>query len=47
MIQEHANRDGDAVEVEKGSPKGRHIRVQGLDFKAGDETSRGTPAHCA
>jgi molybdopterin molybdotransferase len=37
VIQEHTRRDGDSVEVEKASPKGRHIRVQGLDFKAGDE----------
>jgi molybdopterin molybdotransferase len=36
VIQEHAKRDGDQVEVEKPSAKGRHIRVQGLDFKAGD-----------
>jgi len=36
VIQEHARRDGDDVEVERGSAKGRHIRVQGLDFKAGD-----------
>jgi molybdopterin molybdotransferase len=36
VIQEHAKPDGDAVTVEKSSPKGRHIRVQGLDFKAGD-----------
>jgi molybdopterin molybdotransferase len=37
VIQEHTKRDGDSVEVEKASLKGRHIRVQGLDFKAGDE----------
>ena len=36
VIQEHAKRDGDGVEVERSSAKGRHIRVQGLDFKAGD-----------
>jgi molybdopterin molybdotransferase len=36
VIQEHTKRDGDRVEVEKPSAKGRHIRVQGLDFKAGD-----------
>jgi molybdopterin molybdotransferase len=36
VIQEHAIRDGEYVTVEKSSPKGRHIRVQGLDFKAGD-----------
>jgi molybdopterin molybdotransferase len=37
VIQEHTKRSGDSVEVEKTSSKGRHIRVQGLDFKAGDE----------
>jgi molybdopterin molybdotransferase len=36
IIQEHARRDGDRVVVEKSSPRGRHIRVKGLDFKAGD-----------
>jgi molybdopterin molybdotransferase len=36
VIQEHAKRDGDNVSVEKSSPRGRHIRVQGLDFTAGD-----------
>ena len=36
VIQEHAKRDGEYVSVEKSSPKGRHIRVQGFDFKAGD-----------
>lgn len=36
VIQEHAKRDGDGVEVERSSAKGRHIRVQGLDFKAGE-----------
>ena len=36
VIQEHAKRDGEYVTLEKSSPKGRHIRVQGLDFKAGD-----------
>ena len=37
VIQENTERDGAYVEVEKGSPKGRHIRVQGLDFKVGEE----------
>jgi len=37
VIQEHTKRDGDSLEVEKASPKGRHIRVRGLDFAAGDE----------
>ena len=36
VIQEHAERDGDSVNVERSSPKGRHIRSQGLDFKLGD-----------
>jgi molybdopterin molybdotransferase len=36
VIQEHAKGDGDHVTVEKSSPKGRHIRVQGLDFRAGE-----------
>jgi molybdopterin molybdotransferase len=36
VIQENTKRDGDNVEVEKPSPAGRHIRVQGLDFKAGE-----------
>jgi molybdopterin molybdotransferase len=36
VIQEHAKRDGDRVEVEKLAAKGRHIRVEGLDFKAGE-----------
>ncbi len=37
IIQEHTKRHADDVQVEKPSAKGRHIRVQGLDFKAGDE----------
>ncbi len=37
VIQENTKRDGDAVEIEKASPKGRHIRVKGLDFAVGDE----------
>jgi molybdopterin molybdotransferase len=36
VIQENTKREGDCVEVQKPSAKGRHIRVQGLDFKAGD-----------
>ena len=36
VIQEHAKRDGDRVEVLKSATKGRHIRVEGLDFKAGE-----------
>jgi len=37
VIQENTKRDGDIVEVEKASPKNRHIRVKGLDFRAGDD----------
>jgi molybdopterin molybdotransferase len=37
VIQEQAERDGDHVAVEKASPKGRHVRVRGLDFTAGEE----------
>jgi molybdopterin molybdotransferase len=36
VIQETTKRDGDRVQVEKSSPVGRHIRLQGLDFKAGE-----------
>ncbi len=36
VIQEHTKRDGDCVEVAQPAVKGRHIRVQGLDFKAGE-----------
>jgi molybdopterin molybdotransferase len=37
VIQEVTKKlDGGWVEVEKPSSKGRHIRVQGLDFRAGD-----------
>src|ERR1700752_4031295 len=36
VIQENTTRDGDTVVVTTGSaPKGRHIRVAGLDFKPG------------
>ena len=36
VIQENTTRDGDTVVVTSGSaPKGRHIRVAGLDFKPG------------
>jgi molybdopterin molybdotransferase len=37
VIQEQTKRDGDSVEVQKPSAAGRHIRVEGLDFKAGEE----------
>ncbi len=36
VIQEFTKRDGDCIEVEQPTIKGRHIRAQGLDFKAGD-----------
>ncbi len=36
VIQEHTKRDGDIVEVHRPVAKGRHIRMQGLDFRAGD-----------
>ncbi len=36
VIQENTKRDGDIVEVEKPAAPGRHIRVRGLDFSAGD-----------
>jgi molybdopterin molybdotransferase len=36
VIQEHTKRDGERVAVENSTARGRHIRAQGLDFKAGD-----------
>lgn len=36
VIQEQTKRDGDRVEVQKPSDKGRHVRRQGLDFAAGE-----------
>ncbi len=36
VIQEHTAREGDTVIVQKPSARGRHIRAEGLDFKAGD-----------
>ena len=36
VIQEHTAREGDCVIVQKASSAGRHIRREGLDFKAGD-----------
>jgi molybdopterin molybdotransferase len=35
VIQENTTREGDTVVVSAASAKGRHIRVAGLDFKAG------------
>ncbi|MGD0025961.1 MAG: molybdopterin molybdotransferase MoeA, partial [Xanthobacteraceae bacterium] len=41
VIQEVTQkRDGDWVEVEKPTVKGRHVRPQGLDFRAGDTLLR-------
>ena len=36
VIQEFTKREGDCVEVQRPTTKGRHIRAQGLDFTAGD-----------
>lgn len=37
VIQEHTKKsDGGWVEIEKATSKGRHVRVHGLDFRAGD-----------
>lgn len=36
VIQEVTTRDGDVVEIKKTTTKGRNVRVQGLDFKAGE-----------
>ena len=36
VIQEHATRAGDEVTVTRPASRERHIRVEGLDFRAGD-----------
>src|SRR6266576_1032860 len=36
VIQENTARDGDAVIVTTASSKGKHVRVEGLDFKRGE-----------
>ena len=36
VIQEHTMRDGDTVDVQKTTAKGRNVRPQGLDFHNGD-----------
>jgi molybdopterin molybdotransferase len=36
VIQEVTKRDRDCVEIEKPTAKGRNVRPQGLDFRAGD-----------
>jgi molybdopterin molybdotransferase len=40
VIQEVTTRDGDHVVITKGATKGRHVRAQGFDFKAGDALLR-------
>jgi molybdopterin molybdotransferase len=35
-IQEHAERNGERVRIQKSTPVNKHIRRAGLDFKAGD-----------
>jgi molybdopterin molybdotransferase len=37
VIQELTRRDGDCVEVQKATGKGRNVRPQGLDFRQGDK----------
>jgi molybdopterin molybdotransferase len=36
VVQEQVSRDGDTVEIQKPSAKGRNVRVRGLDFRAGE-----------
>ena len=36
VVQEQSARDGDSVEIQKPSVKGRNVRVRGLDFRQGD-----------
>jgi molybdopterin molybdotransferase len=36
VVQEVTQRQGDDVEVQKSTEKGRNVRPQGLDFRAGD-----------
>ncbi len=36
VVQEQTARNGDTVEIQKPSVKGRHVRRQGLDFRAGE-----------
>jgi molybdopterin molybdotransferase len=35
VIQEHASREGDVVVVTASAAKGRHVRIEGLDFRRG------------
>jgi molybdopterin molybdotransferase len=44
VIQEVTAREGDGVIIQQPSAKGRHIRAEGLDFKAGETLlARGRP----
>jgi molybdopterin molybdotransferase len=36
VVQEQTARDGDMVEIQKASVKGRNVRSQGLDFRCGE-----------
>jgi molybdopterin molybdotransferase len=36
VVQEQTRRDGDTVEVQKPSVKGRNVRLKGLDFRSGE-----------
>ncbi|HZC55187.1 MAG TPA: gephyrin-like molybdotransferase Glp [Xanthobacteraceae bacterium] len=36
VVQEQTARDGDSVEIQKPSAKGRNVRQQGLDFRLGE-----------
>lgn len=36
VIQENTSREGDTVVIEKTAPRGRNVRVAGLDFNRGD-----------
>ena len=36
VVQELTKRDGDYVEIQKSTDKGRHVRPRGLDFRADD-----------
>jgi molybdopterin molybdotransferase len=36
VVQEHATRAANEVTIAKSSTRGRHIRAEGLDFRAGD-----------
>jgi molybdopterin molybdotransferase len=40
VIQENTVRDGDTVEINTASSKGKHVRIAGLDFARGDAPLR-------